>query len=369
MRRLLPCAVLFALGSSGCQPPPADATKAAAVEDAGTALRRVHVAPVNPTDFVEQVEITAAVDAVEDARLSAQSAGTVQYVAERGATVRKGDVVARLDAALPEAALAQARAGVDAARVSLQLARETVRRQQPLYDAKIISALEFERLQAQANQADAQLRQAEAMRKQAQAQVDNTRVVAPINGRVEQQFVDIGEQISPGQPVLRILDSDRVKVVAGVPERYATDVVRGAKVRIQFNAYDVAPREGEVVFVGGTIDPQNRTFPIEVELPNPEGKLKPEMVARVQVTRATHRDALVLPLGAIVRDDEGEAVYVVEDTPKGPRAVRRPVKLGARSEGRIMVTEGLTAGERVVVVGQGTLTNGDLLEVVPEGAR
>lgn len=375
---------LLALGMTACQPPgddkpPAEgegAAKAPAAQKApgapgatARAARRVEVVTVEPTTFEERVEVTADIEAIEDATLSARASGTVETVAERGDRVRKGQVVARLDQALPRAAVAQARAQVAAAQSGVDLSRETLKRQEPLVEQNIISALEFDNIRAQSRQAEAQLAQARAALAQAQAQLGNSNVVAPFDGRVESRSVEPGEQISPGQPVLRLVDVGRVKVVAGVPERYATDVRQGAAIDVAFNAYGVAPRKAEVTFVGSAIDAQTRTFPVEAVMDNPDGTLKPQMVARVKVVRARHPDALVVPIAAVVRDERGEGLFVIEEGDAGPVARRRQVEIGARSGERIEIKKGLSAGERVVVVGQSTLTADEPVEIAESETR
>lgn len=338
--------------------------KGAAPAKAERIARRVEVVEVRPRDFDEQIESTAAIAAIEDVTLAARAAGTVHSIAERGDRVEKGQIVATLDQTLTRAAVAQANAGVAAAETTYKLARDTLERQRPLFEKQIVSPIEYENLQAQVAQARAQLQQAKAARTQAWAQFEYTRVVAPFDGRVEQRFVEPGGQANPGSPMLRVVDVARVKAVAGIPERYATDIEPGAPVDVQFSAYGVAPRATEVSFVGSAIDPQSRTFEIEAVLDNAERTLKPQMVARLKVVRARHPDALVVPLGAVVRDETGDGVFVVVEGEAGPMAQRRTVKLGARSGERVEVAEGLEPGDRVVTVGQSNLTQGDLVEVV-----
>lgn len=355
--------------AEGAGKPAANAPAAGAPAKAPRAERRVEVVEVRPTAFDERVEVTAAIEAIEDATLSARAAGTVESIAERGDRVEKGQIVARLDPTLARAGIAQVRAQISAAQSGVDLARDTQKRQEPLVEQNIISPLEFENIRGQSRQAEAQLAQARAALAQAQAQLENTSVVAPFAGRVESRSVEPGEQITPGQPVLRLVDVGRVKVVAGIPERYATDVRQGAAVDVAFNAYGIPPRKAEVTFVGSAIDPKTRTFPVEAVIDNPDGTLKPQMVARVQVVRARHPDALVVPLAAIVRDETGAGLYVIEDTPEGPIARRRTVELGARSGDQVQVAAGIKAGDRVVTVGQNTLNADEPVSIVSGEAR
>jgi membrane fusion protein, multidrug efflux system len=249
--------------------------------------QRVEALLLEPTTFDEVIEITGSVEASEDAVLSAQASGSVVTLAPLGRFVRAGETIAQLDPRLAEAAVRQARAQADAARSASELAEDNLRRNEPLYRDSVISALEFENVRSQASQARANLAQAEAALTQAQEQLRNTRVTAPFSGTIEEHFVRRGEQISAGARVARVVSTGRVKVVAGVPERYAGEITRGSNVVVDLKAYNGSGRRpATVTFVGGAVDPQNRTFPIEVEIANSDGTIKPEMVASVYVTRS-----------------------------------------------------------------------------------
>src|SRR5690606_17681304 len=137
-----------------------------------------------------------------------------------------------------------------------------------LYRDSIIRAIEYENVRAQLNQARAQVAQAEAALSSARKQLQNTFVSTPFSGIVEQHFVQRGEQVSPGMPVARVVNTSRVRMKAGVPERYAGDINVGTPVEMRLNAYNVGSRLGRVSFVGSAIDSESRTFPIEVELDN-----------------------------------------------------------------------------------------------------
>ncbi|MEM9665870.1 MAG: efflux RND transporter periplasmic adaptor subunit [Bacteroidota bacterium] len=325
---------------------------------------RVEALDVQATSFEDMIEITGTVEAMDDAVLSAQSSGTVTSLAPLGARVRTGQAVAQLDSDLPQAAVDQAEALVASAEAQLALAEDTYRRQEPLFRDSVISAIEFESVRTQRSQAEAQVRQAEAALAQARKQLDNAAVIAPFSGTVEQHLVDRGEQVAPGSPVARVVSTDRVKVTAGVPERYAADITEGAAVRVGFQAYGGDFLESRVNFAGRAINAQNRTFPIEIVLPNPENRFKPEMVARVRATRASLQNVLVIPQAAIVRDEGGTSVFIAVPDGSGYMAERRPVTLGPTYGGRAVVSSGLDAGDLLVVLGQSSLTDGDALTIV-----
>lgn len=360
--RLLPLAALlaFAACAGGEEAAPGEA------EAAPAPATRVETLTLQPTTFDEVIELTGTVEAVSDATLSAQASGTVTSLRGLGTFLAAGQAVAQVDARLAQAGTAQAEAAVASAQAQLALAEDSFQRQQPLFRDSIISALEFEGVRAQRAQAQAGLAQARAGLAQAQKQLQNTIVAAPFGGYVEEHFVELGEQIAPGQPVARVVGSGRVKIVVGVPERYAGSIVRGTPVSIRFSAYDVSPREGVVTFASNVINAQNRTFRVEVELGNPGGDLKPQMVAKVLVTRRQLRDVIVAPQLAILRDENGQTAYVAEPasgSPTGYTARLRDVALGASSDGRVVVEQGLGAGDRLIVLGQTTITEGDPVEI------
>ncbi len=354
--------VLVLLG--GCAPP--DASAPSPDTALAAAKRRVHVEllELRPTRFVDWLEVTGTVEAERDATFSAQASGTVEYLAPLGSRTEKGALLARLDQTLARAALKQAEAQLASARAAYELALDNFRRQEPLFRDSIISALEFENVRAQRDQAEAQLRLAEAAVEQARKQLAYTEIRAPFAGVVETHFVKEGEQIAMGQPVIRLVNLREVKVRAGVPERYARDIRMGTPVELRFQAYGLSPRQAALTFVGSAIDPSNRTFPVEMRLDNPDGQLKPEMVVRVRLIRAVLDSVIVVPLPAVVRDESGTSVFVADSSAEGLLARQRYVTLGPSSEGLVVITQGLRFGEKVVVLGQNDLSDGNLLDVL-----
>ena len=327
-----------------------------------TRATRVETIVVTPRSFNENLQVTGAVEALADAMLAAQSSGKVDYIAEVGDQVAEGATVARLDQALAQAALGQAEAQIHTAQAQQALAQDTYDRFQRL-QSRAISAQEIEQARLQVATAAASVRQAEAALANAQVQLDNTVVLAPFAGTVEQSLLDKGEHAGTGDPLIRLVSIEKVKVIAGVPERYASDLKVGMSVRLSFPSIDLAARSGEVTFVGSAIEPMSRTFPIEVSVPNPDADLKPMMLAELLVARNRHEGVLTLPRTAIVTDELGPGVYVVRTTSEGAIAQRRAVVLGRNAVGFVIVEEGLDAGDEVIVLGQHSVSDGDPVEV------
>jgi RND family efflux transporter MFP subunit len=155
-----------------------------------------------------------------------------------------------------------------------------------------------------------------------------------------------------------------VKIMGGVPERYAADVRRGAEARITFDVFPGETYTAPVTFVGSTVNAQNRTFPVEVVMPNPKGLIKPEMVANVSLARRELTDAVVVPQDALIRVENGYIVFVAAERGGSVVAEARPVELGPSRRNLVVVASGLESGERIVVVGQKSVAAGDRLNVV-----
>jgi len=115
--------------------------------------------------------------------------------------------------------------------------------------------------------------------------------------------------------------------------------------------------------VGNTIDPQSRTFPVEVTVPNEDGTLKPSMGVQLRVTRAVLDSALVLPRTAIMRDEEGSHVYVAHKTDSTAVVRDHDLVTGAETGPRVVADSGLAAGDQVIVVGQSSVSPGDALTI------
>lgn len=300
--------------------------------------------------FEEYIRVTGTVEALEDAVISAEVSGTVQSIVDRGTRVQRGAVLADLDDRM-------VRSSLEVARSNYELAEDALRRQEPLLEDSIISTIEYNRTRAQRDQARAQLEQAEK-------QLRDSRIEAPFQGVIEERMISIGELVNPGMPVLRLVNIDRVRINAGIPERYINDIRRGTPVNVLLKGYGGMQIESEIQYAGSVIVPETRTFPVEVVLQNREGLLNPEMVVNLEVTRRVWEDVLIVPRTVLVRNEEGFQLFVVRQQSDPPVAEMRRVKTGAASGSLILVEEGLEPGDEVIVTGQTNVSDGDFLRIL-----
>ena len=315
------------------------------------------------SDFVEQINLTGELEALDDATVSTQAAGRLMSLTALGNSVSDGQVVARLDTTGPRAAVRQARAQKSAAETQLELAEDNLSRQEPLYEDSVISASEFEQFRSEYRSAQASLDQAEGALEEANERLRQTRIEAPFDGVVEDHIAKRGEEVSPGAPVARIVKLDPLKARVGVPERYAGEIERGTEITARLRAFQDNSFTGEVVFVGSTVNPANRTFAVEFEIPNPEGRLKPQMVASVDIPRQRLEDVIVVPRRAIEQDEDGNRLYVLTGPEDDPRVEMRDVRVGPSQGARTAILDGVSAGEEVIVQGQDRVSDGDRVDV------
>lgn len=351
-RNLIP--VLILLVSVACSPETQEHNGNGSSDDVSERTRLVAVETMiaEVGTFNDYIRVTGVAEAFEDATISSESSGRIMHIAELGASINKGEVIARMDDRL-------IRAAFDAAQTGFNFAEDTFQRLSVLYADSIISTQDFNSARAQRDQAKAQL-------DQVTKQLEDATIKAPFSGRIESRFVRTGELINPGMPVVRLVNNNRVKINAGVPERFARDVREGTPVVVTFRSNGDSQYNTRVSFAGLTIDPDTRTFTVEVEIPNRDGWIKPEMVADLQILRRVVDEAVIVPRTAIVRDETGVNIFVSRQHNGSKIASLIPVETGAASGGLIQITNGLDAGEEVVITGISNLSTGDRLNVLKQ---
>jgi len=352
-------AVSLVLAAAACGSGTANATEDGTAEGGAEYVKVVNVVttPIEPSDFTSWVRITAEARADDDVTVSAQESGViVRFFAEKGQRLARGAPIAKIDDAVLRAQVEEARAAAD-------LAHERFLRQRQLWEVeKIGSEITYLQTKYDADQARARSEQLEA-------RLARTTIRAPVAGVLDDRFVEAGEIVSPGTRVARVIDASRLEVTGGVPERFGSFVREGETAVITFDVLPGRTFEGRISYVGAAIDPRSRTFPIEIVMENPDGLVKPQMIANVRVATERLEDVIVVPRDVLIRTENGYQAFVVAGPAGEEVAEARDVTLGASFENRIVVTGGLEPGDRLVVRGQQLVDPGDRVEIVDgEGA-
>ena len=280
-----------------------------------------------------RVEVTGQVAPIYQATLSSRIQGTIDKLLVReGSQVSKGQRLIQLDSRDLQADLARAHAEVENAKAHLE-------RMNQLYAQDAVSKQELEN-------ATRAYRVAEASRKAVEAQLSYTTVRAPFAGVITEKHVEAGELASPGQPLLKMEDPQRLRLEVTVAEGDLSFVSRGDKVPVIIDALGGQALVGAVSQILPAGDPQTHTFLVKVDLPK-IGGLKSGMFGRLPLDKGT-TETILVPVTALVERGELSSVYVVESD----RIARlRWVKVGRRFEKQVEILSGINESERILTDG------------------
>lgn len=306
----------------------------------------VKVMMIEPKSFVDYIEVTGAVIADITTVVSAEESGVIErFLKQKGDHVSRGEIIVKLNNKV-------LKASYDEARAAYMLSEATFKRQANLYKDNVISEQKYLEVKY-ANERNA------AIYENLKARLEKTEIKSPIPGYIDEQYAEIGEFVQPGTPLFRVVKTDVVKISAGVPEKFMPHIKLGSQADI---AFDILPDEnfvGKVTFIGPSINKGSRTFPIEIELDNRAGRLKPEMFARVKIKRAELENVAVIPRDAIIETESGKFAFVAN----GNLAHKRAVTIGAAYENEVWVSDGLKPGDQLIIVGHRDLVDGERIAI------
>lgn len=300
-------------------------------------------------DFATFVEIQGSVQSDNTYKASSESAGRlIKFDLKEGRMVTKGQLIGTVDMESVDKQIAELQ-------TSLDFAITTYDRQKRLWDKNIGSEMQY--LQAK-NQKERLEKSLETVR----FQKTKSNIYAPASGEVVMTYVKQGDVISPGMPLVEILNLSRVQVQADVPETYLGSVKKGQSVKVRFPALE-KETTARVSLLGQRINPANRTFKVEIDMAN-SGNLKPNLLATVLIQNFGQKNAVVLPVELIQQEVSGKSyVFVKDSDDKGDIAKKIYVTLGDTYDGETHITEGLTGDEVFIIKGARDLKNGELIEI------
>lgn len=274
------------------------------------------------------------------------------YVKE-GQKVTKGQTLAKID----DGGLSQQLAQLQ---IQAELAKTTYERQKRLWEQNIGSEIQY--LQAKStyesqNEAVNQLKQ----------QVAKTTVKAPFTGTIDDVITERGSVVAAGQtPLMRIVNLSDMYIETNVPESYVTEVTKGKQVSVEFPVLGKTI-ETEIRQAGDFINPANRTFKVEVAIPNKDKTIKPNLTARLKINDYTNEKAILIPQSIISENAEGhQYVYVVNDKNGNEEGVaeRVIIKTGKTQGDIIEVLEGIENGTEIIEEGARSVKDGQTVKVI-----
>lgn len=315
----------------------------------------VQTITLKDTLFTHYIEIQGNVDTKENILINPEYSGILTQVnVKAGQRVSKGQVLARIDDGGMSSQLAQAQ-------TQLALAQTTYEKQKNLWNQKIGSEIQY--LQAKTTMESQQ-----KMVAQIKSQLNKTAVTAPFSGTIDEVLTEKGKVVAPGMNLFRIVNLGNMYVTANVPENYIGQLKLGAVVDVYLNSLG-KNYKGKVRQIGNYINPNNRTFGIEIALPNPDNLLRPNQVAVLKIEDYKNPNALLLPENILQEIADGsKVVYVIDklDAKNNAKATRKVIEVGYTSGAFVEVKSGLQAGQIVITEGGKALKDGQTVEVIKQ---
>ena len=302
------------------------------------------------SQFADAFVLPAVVEPNRVVTISAEVAARIERIPlEEGEPVDKGDLLIELNDEL-------IRPQFDSAEAQVKRDEIEYERMQDLFQENATSRQDLDNAVVDLASSKAQLAEV-------RARLDRTEIFSPLTGVLNDLPVERGEYVGAGTPVAEVVDMAVVKVVVDVPERDIAFFAVGQEAGVLLDL-DSEGRDGSVTgmitYINELADPQTRSTAMEIMLDNGDRTLRSGQIVRVRLTRRTLDDAILIPLRAVIPQEEGYAVYVVVNSV----AERRDIKLGIIKDDRVHVKEGLSPGQMLIVDGHRLVAPGQKVNIV-----
>lgn len=331
------------------------------IDDAISALDQNHKETLittfqaKDTVFKHYLELQAAVQTKENIVVNAEFGGILmQIYVKEGQRVSKGQALGKID----DGGLTQQLAQLE---IQAVLAKTTFDRQKNLWDQKIGSEIQY--LQAKSNY--------EAQNKavlQLKRQMAKTVVKAPFSGIIDEIISERGSVVGPGSPILRVISLGNMYLEAEVPEKYIGAVKRGTEVIVDFPMLNEKITT-TISLVNNNINPGNRSFKVQIQVPNKSGLIKPNLSAKININDYSNLKVITVPLSIISENADGEQyIYIAEQTGKDSQAIAKKVivKTGKSQGDLIEILEGLNDGDSIIKEGARSIKDGQKVSIIKQ---
>lgn len=309
----------------------------------------VNVEEVTPSTFNHYLNIQGTVESDKTISITPKTTATVEEITvQAGDVVEKGDVLARLDGEVT-------RTQIEEVKSQLKLAETRYERQKNLREDNIGSEIQLLEIETQVRSLENQLATL-------QEQYDNYVMRATIGGTVNRVFIKEGENVGPNGPSFQIANAEALKVTAEISESYINRVETTDSVTITLPSIDREITK-PIDVVSKVIDPANRTFGIEVYIPNMDGMVRPNMMAKLKVNDYQRNNVLTVPINVVQSTNEGGYIYLAEESESGWVAKQQSVVTGNSYNENIIIEEGLQSGDQIITVGYNNLNDGDQISI------
>lgn len=319
------------------------------VADADQAVK-VKVLPIGANSGNTDRSYIGTIEESRSVPLSFLISGTVEQVlADEGQYVEKGQLLAVLNSE-------SYKNTYQIALASEEQAQDAFNRMEPVYKKGSLPEIKYIEVKTG-------LEQARSMAAISKKNMNDCNLYVPESGMIGKRMVEPGMSVIPGNPVFQLVKIEKVKVKIPVPENEITGIVKGQKAEVTISALDNQRFEGKITEIGVLSNPLSHTYTVKIELDNLGRQMKPGMVCNVSLDNTAVPDRIVVPMSAIQVGGDGSKYVFVADA-QNHKALTRPVVTGSFVSNGIMIKEGLSAGDLLIVEGYQKLNRNSTIQIV-----
>jgi RND family efflux transporter MFP subunit len=321
----------------------------------------VRVAVVENKMVSDQISLVGTAEAISTSMVAAEVSGVVEHFpVKEGDFVKKGKLLVRLNSTDLKLRLKSAIASREKIRANLEYAEKELNRASKLKDANSIAARNYDESLYNHLALSQEFLKSEAEIERLEYEIKQKRVVAPFSGFVAKEHTQVGEWINAGGPVVTLLDLEQIRITVDVPERYAVMLIPQGEVKVMIRSIFNDMLAGKIYALLPQANPDSRTFPVRINLANPEFKIKSGMEAMVTFNLASSKNALLMPKDAVVTQGNNKLVFFVANG----QAMPVNVKILGYYDGDVAVEGNLEPGTPVVIRGNERLRPGQAVSVI-----
>lgn len=313
--------------------------------------KTIKTATVETSQFSHYIDLMGTVECEDNVLVNPKMGGLVTSVTvTEGQMVSAGQVLATVESSVLETSLAEIENQLD-------LARTVYEKQKRLWDQNIGTEIQY--LQAKNNKESLEKRLTTT-----KTQLSLSRIVAPFSGVVDEVNIKVGETAAPGMGGIRVVNLNKMKIVAKVADAYASKMKKGDKVKISLPDIGIN-FESVISYAGLNVAPNSRTFDVEIKIPSNINNLRPNLLARISVNDGIIPNAIVIPLNVVQKSEDGSNFVMISENVNGKNIARtRTVKLGPSYDQNVVILEGLKSDDVIIIEGNDDLLDGQELSIV-----
>ncbi|QZY54489.1 efflux RND transporter periplasmic adaptor subunit [Crassaminicella profunda] len=319
----------------------------------------VKAEPVRTMDFTNEILLPGNLKPKEEAVVTAEVNGKVKEIyGDLGSNVRKGQSLCKLDDTTYQLAYENKNKDLSMAHIEYNNLTNDYERIKALYENNVKSKSEFEIVEKEYKKQKESLGMKENDVALAKKNMEDTNIKSPISGIISSKKVLMGQMLSVGTELFKLVNIDQMYVEVGIAEKDMPFIKKGQKCIIKVEVFSDT-FEGKITNIGPEPEQETKTYPVKILINNEKRKLKSGMFATAKIILDQHKDALAVPKKAVIKEKEKYYVFVDENK----KAVKREVKIGFSSDDAYEILEGVKKGEQIIVVGHENLEDGSVVEI------